>query len=66
MAFKADCGASTVLEALGVASTAGYPVPGKCQTLLRTARTVIWRSHGCVPPKSLRLENPDSPRRHCP
>ena len=30
MAFEADCGASTVLEALHVARTAGSPVPGGC------------------------------------
>jgi len=30
MAFKADCGVSTVLEALCVASTAGFLVPGGC------------------------------------
>lgn len=30
MAFEADCGASTVLEAPGVASTLRFPVPGGC------------------------------------
>jgi len=29
MAFEADCGSSTVLEALLVASTAKSPVPGR-------------------------------------
>jgi len=28
MAAEADCGASTVLDALRVARTAGFPVPG--------------------------------------
>ena len=30
MAFEADCGSSTVLEEIRVASTAGFPVPGEC------------------------------------
>jgi hypothetical protein len=29
MAFEADCGASTVLEELRVASTAGFFMPGE-------------------------------------
>ena len=31
MAFDTDCGASTVLEAIRVASTAGPSVPGECR-----------------------------------
>jgi hypothetical protein len=31
MAFEADCSLSTVLEALCVASTTGFPVPVKCR-----------------------------------
>jgi hypothetical protein len=37
MAFEADCGASTVLGAFRVASTARSLVPGKCQATRRTA-----------------------------
>ncbi len=29
MAFEADCGLSTVLETIGVASTVRFPVPGE-------------------------------------
>ncbi len=32
MAFEADCGVSTVLEALRVASAAGFLVPGEFRT----------------------------------
>ena len=31
MAFEADCGLSTVLDAFCVASTAGFLVPGECR-----------------------------------
>ena len=31
MAFEADCGVSTVLEAICVTSTVGFLVPEKCR-----------------------------------
>ncbi len=31
MAFEADCGASTVLEAFRATSTIRFPVPGECR-----------------------------------
>ena len=31
MAFEADCGGSTVLEELHMASTTRFPVPGECR-----------------------------------
>ena len=34
MAFEADCGASTVLEALRVASTARFLVPEECRAVM--------------------------------
>jgi len=39
MAFKADCGSSTVLEALFVASTARSLVPGEFSVVLRDSST---------------------------
>jgi len=36
MAFKADCASSTVLEALSVARTAGFLVPGECRSTIRS------------------------------
>ena len=40
MAFEADCASSTVLEALSVASTVGFIVPGEC-------RSTICSESGC-------------------
>ena len=34
MAFEADCGSSTVLEALCVASTVRFLVPGECRAVM--------------------------------
>ena len=39
MAFEADCGSSTVLEAFRVASTVGFFVPGECQAPVRSCRS---------------------------
>ncbi len=41
MAFGADCGVSTVLEELRVASKGGFLVPGECRA--RAALTVSCR-----------------------
>ena len=39
MALEADCGSSTVLEELRVASTRGFFVPGECRGTATTAST---------------------------
>ena len=40
MAFEADCGVSTVMEALGVTDTARPLVPGKCHGSLGASRAM--------------------------
>jgi len=44
MALEADCGVSTVLEEIRVASTARFLVPGECWVPLRDSATPTWGS----------------------
>ena len=50
MAFEADCGVSTVLEALCVASTARFLVPGKRRAADRLRVAGRSRGAACMPP----------------